>query len=306
MIAFDGIVILGFPRSGTTLLRRLLDAHSQVDCPGESYLLTACARFLDSYTVAGRLPIGVESGLATLGFATADLHQRLRGMVFDIRRQHLAASGKKYWAEKTAVDAFHLDPIERLFGDHLAFILIHRHGLDVCASVRDWCEKSEAYPPELHAYIQRHSRPLEAFAHAWVDVSRQLKEFLERRRDRTVELHYEDLIADPRTAMEEVLRFLGLSWEDGLVEQALSKSPHGFGDWKTHGMDEISRTNVARWKRLPRPTIDELAPIVNPTLVALGYEALPAGTAASPEEALRRYQLGLQFQRAQLKRTTDN
>ncbi|MCA9663328.1 MAG: sulfotransferase, partial [Myxococcales bacterium] len=32
-----GIIVLGAPRSGTTLLRRLLDAHPNIACPPETY-----------------------------------------------------------------------------------------------------------------------------------------------------------------------------------------------------------------------------------------------------------------------------
>ena len=53
-----GVAIVGFPRSGTTLLRRLLNAHPDLDAPGESYLLSACARFVHG----DRVIDGVEAG----------------------------------------------------------------------------------------------------------------------------------------------------------------------------------------------------------------------------------------------------
>jgi protein-tyrosine sulfotransferase len=34
-----GVVVLGFPRSGTTLLRRLLESHHDLCCPPETHLL---------------------------------------------------------------------------------------------------------------------------------------------------------------------------------------------------------------------------------------------------------------------------
>ena len=55
----DGIIILGCPRSGTTLLRRLFDAHPNIAAPGESYLLTAAARFLTGETMVD----GMDDGL---------------------------------------------------------------------------------------------------------------------------------------------------------------------------------------------------------------------------------------------------
>ena len=43
---YEGIIVLGAPRSGTTLTQRLLAAHPQIACPPETYLLRACSRFL--------------------------------------------------------------------------------------------------------------------------------------------------------------------------------------------------------------------------------------------------------------------
>ena len=44
------VVLLGFPRSGTTLLSRLLDAHPEISCPPETHLLSAASRFLSEQT----------------------------------------------------------------------------------------------------------------------------------------------------------------------------------------------------------------------------------------------------------------
>ena len=65
----QGIVILGMPRSGTTLLRRLLDVHPAICCPPETNLLGAAARFLREETFAGGMAIGVLSGLSFAGIA---------------------------------------------------------------------------------------------------------------------------------------------------------------------------------------------------------------------------------------------
>jgi len=57
---YDGIIVIGCPRSGTTLLRRLLDAHPNIAAPGETYLFTACARFLRSERAVDGMDVGVR------------------------------------------------------------------------------------------------------------------------------------------------------------------------------------------------------------------------------------------------------
>ena len=51
--AEKGVIILGCPRSGTTLLRRLLDSHPDLSCPGETFLFRGAARFLKEDTISG-------------------------------------------------------------------------------------------------------------------------------------------------------------------------------------------------------------------------------------------------------------
>ena len=94
-----GIVILGSPRSGTTLLRRVLDAHPNIAAPGETYLLTACARFLAEDKVVDGMDIGVLNGLGFLGFEGADVVARLREFAFGFREDHAAREGKGRWCE---------------------------------------------------------------------------------------------------------------------------------------------------------------------------------------------------------------
>ncbi len=293
---YEGIAILGFPRSGTTLLRRLIDAHPDVACPGETYLLSACSRFFASHSVVGAVPIGVRSGLRLLGFETSTIEERVRNLAFDFYRDHLNQTGKRVWAEKTATDAFHTAEISRVFGKHLAFVVLVRHPLDVVISVRDWCQKSESYPPELHPYIQQDSHPLTAFARAWVDVTRRLLDLSRAQAERVFFLRYEDLVADARTQMQRLLSFLGLPWSDDVLEAPLESEPDGFGDWKTWGMQHIERDRVGRWKQLSTTTITELAAIVNPLIHAVGYESIEEADIPTEEDALRRYLIALRLQ----------
>ena len=290
----DGIIVLGHPRSGTTLLRRMLDAHPNIACPGETHILNACARFLHAETTADGVDMGVLAGLNFAGFDDQEVLARLRELAFGFSRDYAKRQGKARWAEKTAVDAFHIDAIDRLCGDHAYFICIVRHGLDVAVSCKDLTDATGVYLEDLHRYVRRHTRPHEAFCRACVDVTAKMLEFAERHPDNCVACRYEDLIAEPAATMQALVEFVGEDWDPALLETGLTKMDGlGFGDWKSYQASAIDPSNRDRWKALPGALIGRLAGIVNPTLEACGYEPVDAGSDEDVAAARRRYKLGL-------------
>lgn len=294
----EGIVVLGCPRSGTTLLRRLLDAHPAIAAPGETYLLTAAARFLEGETMVDGLEVGVVNGLGFLGFPPDEVIARLRDFAFAFRREHAAREGKRLWLEKTAVDAFHLDAITRLCGDHVHYLCVVRHGLDVVCSMQDWVAKSQAYPSELHRFIRETPRPFEAFSRAWVAATGAIVGFAESNPDRATLVRYEDLVADPDATMARVLSDVGETFDPAAIGRALAnRDAKGFSDWKTFASAAIEGASIGRYKRhLSADTASGLAGITGPLLEHLGYE-VPNMTSTRDAEALRRrYLAGLALQ----------
>jgi len=303
-LSSKGIIVLGLPRSGTTLLRRLLDAHPDIDCPAETCLFSACARFLHSETVSDGLDFGVLTGLAFAGFRTDEVLDRLREFAFDFKREHAMRRGKRRWAEKTAVDSFHIGKIEDMCGDSVQYICIVRHGLDAACSINELSNRGFSYLSEIHEYVKLHARPLEAFAHAWVDVNRSILEFMERHPDNAVFLRYEDLVADPADTMQHLSSFLGETWNDDLLQTALeSREGAGLGDWKTYDSTRIMDDSIGRWRSLPATIAGALGEICNPVLAACGYDPIEIGSQVSADMARRRYQLSLML--GNVKKGTD-
>lgn len=291
---FEGIVILGAPRSGTTLLRRILDNHPNIACPGETGLLTAAARFLQTERIAEGVETGVLSGLAYAGFSETETLSRLREFVFGFHREVARKAGKARWAEKSAFDAFHIPAIERLCGEDIMFVCLQRHGLDVVCSIDELCQKKQSFAPELHDYIRRCPHPLEAFARAWVDAARAVHEFAQRHPQNAISLSYEDLVADPERELERLFTGLGEPWEPSVLERALANRANvGLGDWKTYARSTIDAASVGRWRKLSRSTQARLAEIANPTLELLGYGRVDAPPQEDAATARRRYELGL-------------
>ena len=300
----DGIIVLGAPRSGTTLLRRLIDAHPNIACPGETNVFASCGRFLRSERIAEGVRIGVLDGLGYAGFARSEVLTRLREFAFSFHREYAQRQGKHRWASKTAFDAFYLDEIEQLCGDHVHFVCIQRHGLDVACSIQELCNRNGMYLKELHEYIVRYPTMLEAFAHVWVDLAQSIDAFAKRHPENALQVTYEDLIEHTDATMARIMAFVGEEWRPSLTDQALQNRGNlGLGDWKTYGRKSVDAGSVGRWKELSRDTIGRLGAICNPTLTLCGYDPVELDTERSADEARRRYEVGLLLQG--LKRKSD-
>jgi hypothetical protein len=295
-----GIVVLGGLRTGTTLLRRLLNGHPDICCPGETFLLTSAARFLRSDVVADGIDYGVLGGLAAAGLPREQLIGSLRTLVVDFFQRIAARAGKPRWASKTAIDSFYLAEIEPLMAGHARFVCIVRHGLDTVLSLKDLCDANETYLREIHEYIVRHPRPLVAFAHLWADVTSSLLDFAGRHPDDAILLRYEDLIARPAAELDRLAGFLQLE-PGSLSADALRRdAPSGLGDWKSYGRSAIDDSSIGRWRTLGPASLHLLAPIVNPVLARAGYQPVAPGAAPNADQAMRRYEitLGMQAKRS--------
>ena len=291
----QGIVILGMPRSGTTLLRRLLDAHPAICCPPETYLLSAAARFLRAEAFAGGVSLGVLSGLSFAGIGEQVVVARLRQLVFGLLQDICRQRRKKRWAEKTAFNIFHLDQIEQLCSGTCRFLCLVRHPLDVVCSIKELTDKMEMYVAELHTYIHRYPAPLEAFAHAWVEMNTRLRRFVSDHPTDCLMLKYEDLVHSPAEELQRVFDFLG---EPADVPAILAHALHGteaigLGDWKTYEHRAIHSASVARWRHLSPSALQRLANIVAVEMECAGYPPIAAGLSPQADSARRQYELGL-------------
>ena len=295
----QGIIVLGLPRSGTTLIRRILNAHPSIACGGESFLLRATAQFLRGDTIVDGIDYGVLGGLQSAGFTREEVLSRVRTLAFSFLEDFAAENKKPRWATKSAVDSFYLPQIEALYADHAQFVCLVRHGLDTVLSLDDLCVANEVFIKELHAYVKQYARPLEAYAHAWRDVTDQLLDFVERHADRAILIRYEDLVANPDAKTAELFGFLGESADADLLERALeAEMAQGLGDWKTHGRTSIDASSVGRAADLREDIISRLAPIMNPTLKKGGYDSAPMKPLPGHDEAIRRYELLMRFNAA--------
>jgi protein-tyrosine sulfotransferase len=220
MLRHPPVFILSCYRSGSTLLRYVLDSHPEVYCPPELSLGQAAESLghfyagLDGRRFDGARPFEVPAALL----------DRVRSALSTAAQEALERRGKSRFCEKSPGNVLFLPLLETLFPE-ARFLCLHRHAKDVVASTI----KMHAGIPELARYVYDARGDLvTAFVTYWTEWTTILLEHERASPERCFHLRYEDLVEDPGGRAAEVFAFLGLGWEPALLE-AVFERPHDAG-----------------------------------------------------------------------------
>lgn len=249
------IFVVGCPRSGTTLLQLMLHAHPRIAIPPETrHLLETYRRreefgdlsvpanrarlaehimgvrkYRDLKVPRERLTAAIVDGPPTIGSAL--------GLVYV---EYARRFDKPRWGDKRPLYLHHIPTLLALFPD-AQIVHIIRDGRACVASLKRM--------PWWHATsVSAAAR----WVHSMRD-GRRARRLL--RSDQYHELRYEDLVADPRAAMEDLCAFLGEDFDEAMLEPqrmartAVPKRKHHHA----RTQEAVSADKVAAWS-------DELEP----------------------------------------------
>lgn len=209
----------GAPRSGTTWLQLLLDAHPQISCRGEGHfcnsLLPQLEEAVEGYheAVQKMRAAGVEAypeiGQGYLDYLQAATIAMLLAETAD---------AAPIVGEKTPNNVASLDRLGALF-PAAKFLILLRDGRDCAVSAwfinlhLDAAETRETYG-DFHDFV-------EAFAAAWADYVDRGLLFAAAHPERCLTLTYEALMTGPVPVMTLVYQFLGADTDPELVRQCV-------------------------------------------------------------------------------------
>ncbi len=230
------IFILSPVRSGSTLLRALLNAHSMLHAPHELHVRRLRVEFGTSLA---------EKAMAALGHERADLEHLLWDRVL---HRELVKSGKTFVVDKTPANAFAHRRIAACWPD-ARFVFLLRHPASVASS---WYEAGagKRTPEEAALDALRYMKAVQRARGALSGCT----------------VRYEDLTADPAAEARRLCDFLGIPWEPEMLaygEQAVLEK--GLGDWK----DKIRSGSVQPARDLPRT--EEIPESLRPMCESWGY-----------------------------------
>jgi protein-tyrosine sulfotransferase len=298
-------LIVGAARSGTTLLRLILDAHPEIGCPAEAGLpglmshmarvwATIDADIRDDANgrdpgermregpgaaeVAGEVAAAQQVGggpPGVFGDLPSEARAWIRAAVLDAVERYCGRDGKRLYVDKSLDSVHHLALVTELFPG-VRHVLVFRHVMDAVASgieASPWGFHAYGYAP----YVQTSpGNTVAALAGYWLDHVERALRWEKEYPEACHRVRYEDLVLDPREMVGGVLRFLGVEEDLSVLRGAFDRGrTRGPGDYKVEHTSRVHTASMGRGKRVPVTMLPPpLLKALNEKLDLLGYEPL--------------------------------
>jgi Sulfotransferase family len=273
------VFIVGCPRSGTTLVRRMVDAHRDIAITRETHWIVGVMEGEDAVSPEEPVTLELLSRLLTderftrMGVDRAELERLLSGdrpvsyagfvtAAFD---QHGASQGKRLVGDKVPGYVTELPTLHGLW-PQARFVHVIRDGRDVCLSVLDWQREGR----EVTRYSAWRDDPVSVTALWWerrVRLGREDGGTLGP--DLYHELRYERLVADPAGQCKSLCDFLGVRYDEHMLrfhegrerddpglsaKKAWRPVTAGLRDWRA----EMEEEDLERFEAAAGELLDEL------------------------------------------------
>lgn len=252
-MANDPLFILGTERSGSNLLRLILNSHSRIAVPHPPHIVRYFApleplygdltneaafrrlvsdilRLLDTHIYQWDIPIDIE---AIVREATP---RSAFGVYVALYEQYRAHGNKARWGCKSTFMVDHVPEILARFPDARLIFLV-RDPRDVAVS-----SKKSVFSHFHPYYTAQLWRDQQAAGLHWLDTLPKEQLHL---------VHYEQLVADPEGAVRALCAFLDEPFEPGMLRffetDEARKSASLSESWQNTGRP-VSRASVEQWR----------------------------------------------------------
>lgn len=264
--------LIGFPRSGTTLLDSILRSHPAVAVLEEQPMSDRVWQALEAH------PAGYPGALAGLDAAAVE---QLRGLYRQELARYLAPAerARALIVDKLPLNVLHVGMLQRLF-PAARFILALRHPCDGVLS----CFMRHFAPNAAMANFLT----LEGAAGFYDQCMRVWVRYRELLPLKVHELRYEDLVADFDTEVRGLLEFLQLPWDEAVKGYADTARARGQISTPSYHqvVQPIYRHAAGRWEKY-REQMAPVLPVLAPWVQRWGYAPIGEDGLTSASEARR-------------------
>lgn len=247
------IFIVGMPRSGTTLLERILGGHPQVSPGGE----------LNDFESA----LSWESNQFMGLFLRPDVLGKLQGIDYsEVGRRYLTrtesrSEGRPFLIDKTPGNFVNAGFIARAL-PQARILCLRRDPMDACMS-----NLKNLFTNDAFGY----SYDLDELADYYLRFDRLCTHWRETLGGQFLEVSYEHLAADPMTVSERVMAFCGIPFDPGLVDITRNTAPVTTAS-SSQVRQPINTRGIGAWRKYEK----QLQPLRMRLEAELGRDALLA------------------------------
>lgn len=281
----DPVFVLCMGRSGSTLLRLILDTHPDLACPPETNIPALCSQLAVVWSLIEGAPLALQRGDAPPAIPDAAI-SGIRQIMDLMTVPYLNRRGKKLYCDKSLGTASYAELLTRIYPG-TRFICLYRHPMDMISSGLEAC------PWGLNGYgfdpyiAGSPGNAVMALARYWNDQAHEIAGAEEKHAGKCHRVRYEDMVRDPERIAAEVFDFIGVGQVPGIAQAVFTREHERFGpaDHKIWHTSTISPASVGRSDTVPSALIPpQILESINELLSKLGYVPIDEkwGTADMP------------------------
>ena len=244
------VFLVGFPRSGTTLLDTLLMGHPDICVTEERPMLDSVARSIGGYERIAELE---EDELDTL-----------RNLYFAQAAEYVPDLGNRILVDKQPFAMVEAPLIHRLFPS-AKFLFVLRHPCDVVLSC--FITRFEPTPGLVNfTTLEDTARLCDQRFRFWEQCRTILPMIVQR-------VRYERLVEDAEPEMRALAAFLGIEWTDAVLDNRSTAQDRGFINTPSYAQvtEPLYDRSIGRWEKY-RKQMKPVLPILAPWAQRFGYE----------------------------------
>jgi hypothetical protein len=252
------VFIVGFPRSGTSLLEQILGSHPAFAPAGELRWMQDLSGEQGQAIIGSDMPypdllLDPDAPLDPGKLAA------MRDYYLDnIRELGITDDDTRWVTDKLPHNAIYLGLIALLFPES-PIIHISRHPFNSCLS---------AYFANFKS-THRYTSSLESTAKHYRQVMEMLDHYRTTLQPRYLEIHYEDLVDDQEAVTRQVLEFIGAPWDEACLEHYKSKRVIRTASYE-QVTRKVYRSSLHRYRNYA-DAVEPLIPILEPVMERFGY-----------------------------------
>jgi hypothetical protein len=255
MIQNKPLIILGNPRSGTSLLRVLINSHDNVVVPPEcgfshflfekykNFKMEMIDLFLDDLFETKKIEgwsLNKKNLSVYLKKQKIKNYFELIEKIYVFYGNQINKKNIEIWGDKNNYFLNHLEDIELIY-DKPKYIFIIRNPKDVVSSYIKVNELPES------KYKPKFPNSVEEITNRWIDNNNKISLFLKNKNERCLIIFYEDIISDIENSIKKIFNFLNITFTDvemNFNSKKFFDEPSITMDWKKKLIGEIDSNNI--------------------------------------------------------------